>query len=182
MGVQCLSAVWGQTSSSGKECTKKVHIEKPGPLCFFLSAFGKPPHLWVLFWLVAQRFLHRCRHFFSSTSGIGCHLHFWQSSWSFSQKRAQMGFFLPYSSGCCQDCWKSTVVVGLLPFQQGKEFHDPVGRFDPPLQKPANFFVIWLIWYTVGWLVGGCGARAVSRKTHIYLFDGCWQMSWWCSW
>ena len=75
-----------------------------------------------------------------------------------------MGFFLPYSSDCC----KSTVVVGLFPFQQGKEFHDPVGRFDPPLQKPANFFVIWLIWYTVGWLVGGCGARAVSRKTPIY--------------
>ena len=59
------------------------------------------------------------------------------------------------------------MVVGLLPFQQGKEFHDPVGRFDPPLQKPANFFVIWLIWYTVGWLVGGCGARAASRKTSI---------------
>ena len=165
MGVQCLSAVWGQTSSSGKECTKKVHIEKPGPLCFFLSAFGKPPHLWVLFWSVAQRFLHRCHHFFSSTSGIGCHLHFWQSSWSFSQKRAQMGFFLPYSSGCCQDCWKSTVVVGLLPFQQGKEFHDPVGRFDPPLQKPANFFVIWLIWYTVGWWLWRAGC--ISQDTYL---------------
>ena len=140
MGVQCLSAVRGQISSSGKECRKKVHIEKPGPLCFFLSAFGKPPHLWVLFWSVAQRFLHRGRHFFSSTFGRGRHLHFWPNSWSFSQKSgAQMGFFLPYSSGCCQDCWKST--VGLFRFQQGKEFHDPVGRFDPPRQKPANDFV-----------------------------------------
>ena len=82
-----------------------------------------------------------------------------------------MGFFLPYSSGCCQDCWKSTVVVRLFPFQQGKEFHDSLGRFDPPLQKPANFFVIWLIWYTVGWLVGGCGARPVSRKTPIYFIQ-----------
>ena len=26
----------------------------------------------------------------------------------------------------------------------------------------------WLIWCPIGWLVGGCGARAVSRKTPIY--------------
>ena len=26
----------------------------------------------------------------------------------------------------------------------------------------------WLIWCPIGWLVGGCGARALSRKTHIY--------------
>ena len=27
----------------------------------------------------------------------------------------------------------------------------------------------WLIWWPVGWLVGGCGAAwAVSRKTSIY--------------
>ena len=25
-----------------------------------------------------------------------------------------------------------------------------------------------LIWYPVGWLVGGCGARAASHKTPIY--------------
>ena len=38
------------------------------------------------------------------------------------------------------------------------------GEFDP--YRPCR-----LIWCPVGGVVGGCGARAVSRKTHIYFID-----------
>ena len=37
------------------------------------------------------------------------------------------------------------------------------------IQPEIGIFVYcWLMWCPVGGLVGGCGARAVSRKTHIY--------------
>ena len=29
----------------------------------------------------------------------------------------------------------------------------------------------WFTWCPVGWLVDGCGARAVSRKTPIHFID-----------
>merc|ERR1712012_1134502 len=43
----------------------------------------------------------------------------------------------------------------------------------PNLAQNWHFWSIWarpcrLIWCPVGWSVGGCGARAVSRKTPIY--------------
>ena len=38
-------------------------------------------------------------------------------------------------------------------------------KFSPKLSFLPG---LWLIWCPVGGLVGGCGARAVSRKTPIY--------------
>ena len=38
--------------------------------------------------------------------------------------------------------------------------------------KFGIFVHCWLIWCPVGGLVGGCGARAVSRKTPIYFICG----------
>ena len=61
--------------------------------------------------------------------------------------------------------------------------------------KLAFLFILGrLIWCPVGGLVGGCGARAVSRKTPIYFMflpsaawtsqyihgGGCWQCRWVC--
>ena len=47
----------------------------------------------------------------------------------------------------------------------------------PNLARNWHFGTFWarpcrLIWCPVGWLVGGCGARAVSRKTPIYFICG----------
>ena len=41
-------------------------------------------------------------------------------------------------------------------------------KFSPKL---AFLPGLWLIWCPVGGLVGGCGARAVSRKTPIYFIE-----------
>ena len=45
----------------------------------------------------------------------------------------------------------------------------------PNLARNWHFGTFWarpcrLIWCPVGWLVSGCGARAVSRKTPIYFY------------
>ena len=40
---------------------------------------------------------------------------------------------------------------------------------DQILPKIGIFVHCWLIWCPVGGMVGGCGARAVSRKTPIYI-------------
>ena len=46
----------------------------------------------------------------------------------------------------------------------------------PNLAQKWHFWSFWarpcrLIWCPVGGLVGGCGARAVSRKTPIYFIS-----------
>ena len=44
----------------------------------------------------------------------------------------------------------------------------PLGFFAPKRPNLALFVHCRLIWCPVGRLAGSCGARAVSRKTHIY--------------
>ena len=46
------------------------------------------------------------------------------------------------------------------------------GIFCPKMTKFSIFDHCWLIWCPVGGLAGGCGARAVSRKTPIYFILG----------
>ena len=54
-------------------------------------------------------------------------------------------------------------------FRKNKEFWPKMTKFCPKYaflgtyNRPCRF-----IWCPIGWLVGGCGAQAVSRKTPIY--------------
>ena len=55
----------------------------------------------------------------------------------------------------------------LFNFSQNRPYFLP--KNDPIWPKIGIFVHCWLIWCPVVGLVGGCGARAVSRKTPIYL-------------
>ena len=47
-------------------------------------------------------------------------------------------------------------------------FDPNTANFGPKYAFLGTYSPCRLIWSLVGWLVGGCGARAVSRKTPIY--------------
>ena len=56
-------------------------------------------------------------------------------------------------------------VTKLLISPEKKDF---LPKNDQIWPKIGIFVNCWLVWCPVGGLVGGCGARAVSRKTPIY--------------
>ena len=54
------------------------------------------------------------------------------------------------------------------PSQHNKAVWPKTAIFDPEYAFLSTYRPSWLIWCRFGWLNGGCGARAVSRKTPIY--------------
>ena len=55
----------------------------------------------------------------------------------------------------------------LLPPVKMRNFGPKTAKFCPKYAFLGTYKPCWLIWCPVGWLVGGCCARAVSRKTPI---------------
>ena len=56
----------------------------------------------------------------------------------------------------------------LLPLKMIRMFGLKTAIFAPKYAFLGTYSPCRLIWCPFGWLVGGCGARAVSRKTPIY--------------
>ena len=56
----------------------------------------------------------------------------------------------------------------LLPLKINRNFGPKTGKFCPEYAFLSTYRPCWLMWCPVGWFVGGCGERAVSRKTPIY--------------
>ena len=56
----------------------------------------------------------------------------------------------------------------LLPPVKLSIFCPQTAKFCPKYAFLGTYRPCWFIWCPVGWLVGGCGTQAVSRKTPIY--------------
>ena len=56
----------------------------------------------------------------------------------------------------------------LLPHKMIRMFDPKTAIFAPKYAFFGTYRPYRLIWCPVGWLVGGCGAWAVSRKTPVY--------------
>ena len=50
-----------------------------------------------------------------------------------------------------------------------RKFETKTAMFAPKYALLGTCWSCWLIWCPFDWVVGGCGAQAVSRKTPIYL-------------
>ena len=63
----------------------------------------------------------------------------------------------------------------LLPPVKISIFCPQTAKFCPKYAFLGTYRPCWFIWCPVGWLVGGCGARAVFRKTLLY-YHWSWKM------
>ena len=63
------------------------------------------------------------------------------------------------------DMW---VARTFAPSKNNKNVWPKTAKFCPKYAFLGTYRPCRLIWWPVGWLVGGCGAQAVSRKTPIY--------------